>query len=151
MGSGHSFKCKSCGEKGEVFLGVGMLYPDYCKQAKNAAIRGEFGKKLQRAVLQYPNGLMDCDAIIYACGCGGWKSAPRMDYFIVRNCPDAFDPEHNYSSAEELGGELVYQSRHLCPKCRKKMQPFSGKDITSLSCPKSGGELEFMLGAIMWD
>lgn len=78
MGYGHSYKCENCGRRDNIILGVGMLYPLQCERTKEAAIEGKFGKTLQQATNDYPDGFMDCEKIIYACNCGGWKAEERI-------------------------------------------------------------------------
>lgn len=151
MGCGHFYTCRNCGETGSIYLDVGMAYPEICREAKLKAVFGKMGKRLEETVRQHPEGAFDCSSIIYACECGGWRAAPRMDYFIMDDPKSDIDPNNTYCSWEEIGGTPIYKSRHLCPKCRKKMHPFPESDIGSLPCPKCGGTLEFQLDAISWD
>lgn len=148
MGWGHTYKCKNCGKSGELFLGVGARYPTVCKRAKEAAVRGKLGRGLLHAALEYPDGNVDCEKILYACDCGGWTVTQRLDYFIAE---DAVIQSRPYASWEQLGATPIYRYRHMCPKCRKKMHPYPEKDIRKLNCPVCGGKLVFHLGEIMWD
>ena len=150
MGYGHSYRCLDCGETGEVILGVGMMYPEVCHETKEKASLGEIGQKLEEIVHQHPEGKFDCTRIIYACDCGGWKVAPRMDYYTLDNSKGGVNSDNPYSSLEQIGGTPVYRS-HMCSRCRRKMHLFPKSGIGSLTCPRCAGTLEFQLNTIMWD
>lgn len=149
MGLTTTYTCTRCGKSIDVVLGVGMMYPNLCKRVKEDARSGKLGKKLQKVVMQHPEGHMDCETIVYVCDCGAWKTAARNDYYIVHN--QAFDEDDNYSSWTEIGGTVLYETKHLCPKCRRKMHPLPEEKLEQLTCPDCGGKLKSPDRIVLWD
>lgn len=149
MGMGHVYQCKTCGYSGELFLDYGMLYEEYCEEVKQNALDGKMGQSWQKYVAEHPDGAFDCEKAVYACSCGGFRNVPHLDYYLPKEgC--------KFSSAacgkgERRNAGAVKHYLHRCPKCRKKMRPIGEEEYSLLKCPECGGELDYLMEAIMWD
>jgi len=148
MGYAHTYKCRDCRRSGEIYLSVGMMYPNQCEEAKNAAINGKMGKAWQKFVTAHPDGVFDCENVVFACTCGRWRNGPKMDYYVQIPGAETFAPY--YTGDVNYRGK-VRRSQHKCPACRKDMRVLAEEELVSLTCPVCKGELEFQFGAIMWD
>lgn len=147
MGHAHVYTCRQCGGQGKIHLSIGMAYPYVCEETKQAAIAAKLGTALQKYVAEHPNGAFDCENVVFACSCGGWKTAPRLDYYVPEDgqeLPPYFTGDANFKGT-------VRRAQHRCPKCRKKLQELPEKKITSLRCPLCSGNLKFDPIIIRWD
>lgn len=146
MGYGHSYTCTECGKRGRIFLDIGMSYPEYCMEVMKKAREGKYGKKFMKAVTDYPDGYLDCSISVFACDCGGWKAVPRRFFFREADIDNL-----SYGSGKGESPVPVYEARHMCPRCGKKMHLYPEKDIKKLTCPKCGGKLDFKMRNFLWD
>lgn len=146
MGCGFVFECSDCAKEFEISLDVGMLYTQYCKRVKDDALKGKYGKRAMKAVLNNPDGVFDCTRVIYKCECGFWHDNEKMIYCIP-NHPET-DCEY-YDEWDETNSRVIWARRHPCPRCRKEMKRFDG-DVMTLKCPVCGGNLK-QVDDFLWD
>jgi len=168
MGIGHGICCMKCGFNDNLFLGVGMLYPEQSAEYRQEACQGRHGKMIQKLIDEHPEGMLDCANAIYKCSCGGWRLAPRGDYYI----PEGDDELGEYFTREELEpcedeeideddedfepytppkAICLHKAKHLCPKCRRNMREVSVEEELELSCLRCGEKLEVFENDILWD
>ena len=146
MGYGFSYKCKKCGKEGEVYLDVGMRYPQICETAKKEALQGKYGNDAKQAVSDNPEGIFDMTSVIYKCSCGYWREDVKGLYCIPKKSVDAADCYHEWNGRN---ANVIWRKAHPCPTCGKEMRRYRGDEM-ALKCPDCGGDIETG-GYLMWD
>jgi len=151
MGHGIGYSCSECGEGGMVLLGVGMMFPEVCKEERRKAARGKYGAELQQAVRENPDGWLDCTEVVYACSCGGWENTAVLDYYLpVETKQDS----GGYAPPRRNPEDKIIRRKHPCPRCGKNMRPAQkGQSglYDGLRCRECGGPVVFTDLMMLWD
>ena len=151
MGMGFDFRCKKCGKRYSIFLGVGMLYPSVVSELMQEIREGKHGKKRQQLCLEHPNAMVDAENVIYICDtCGCWRELQNLTLYAPN--------DENYTSDDDgyllddflERYHVLLEHKIRCGKCRKPMREATEEEIRHLSCPKCGTENE-STGEICWD
>ena len=152
MGRGFNCSCNKCGYSFSANLGVGFLYPDVVSDTKAAMIAGEYGSQGKEFFDKYPNGSVDCDAVIAKCNkCKEYIPVLRLSLYKPK---DHIKFDENRLWDTETYFDFVEEYRHTCEKCGEKLEiieDIEDKLINGeVSCLKCGGVMS-MNDIIFWD
>ena len=80
MGLGYTFKCGTCRNEKNVFLGFGMRYLRQYDMLVEEIRKGVYGTELQKLLTDYPTLEVDTPNRLYKCeSCGAWEVGPSRD------------------------------------------------------------------------
>ena len=129
MGSGYKFQCEKCGYGLEYLQGVGFFY---CAEADNILTdmkNGKMGKKFMEYAKKSKTPTIIHSRELYKCiNCGEVRPDMKIELYN--------------------GKSLLNEKRHICGKCRSKMNIV--KDTSKLKCPHCATKL-LLSNFIMWD
>ena len=164
MGLGYSYKCSKCKKKYEVFMGIGMLYPQVYEETVTKVKNGKLGKEWKNLFEKTDNVAIDVEDHVYCCPeCKAWKKEKGLSLYVPANKYALEDVKsglpifYGEDSIPAMMGEkpdysLLKEYEHKCKKCGTKMHEASEEELMSLPCPKCGGEPDpGKIGLINWD
>ncbi len=176
MGSGFVLRCKKCGYKKELYLGVGFRFPQIYQETIESARKGKYGKIVQMFLEEHPDGVLNCDRVLLQCpDCNYLETGLDLSMYIPKQ--DTIPKEQgrlavsapfedaSYVAPWKLDNyELIRHYEHICRKCGTKMKALNEKDLekengplfprreqTEFGCPKCGEPLWNVDRKILWD
>ena len=163
MGYGYSFTCENCGERYEVDVGVGVLYPSKYEEEYAKVASGACGAERKELLNSNPYAAIDAESVVYICDkCSHWVQ--EVDYTVyvpkdVGQLKEAiiwqeFEKESDYGVTCNGYSKALYRvlKRYYrkCDQCGQRMRKASREELNHLPCPKCGTYNEAD-GAILWD
>ncbi len=163
MGFGYDYRCKKCGHRYSVFLGIGMLYPKVYEDTVKEIREGRYGDEWKTLFEQTPYAAINPAKVLYVCTCGRWETGVDLTLYAP-NDPDAVaEKKYGEKTAKEWGylpyadGWDLQEHFHVlrrwdrrCEACGGRMRRADRQEAKSLPCPKCG-EPNASEDVIMWD
>ena len=149
MGYGYELKCKKCGYKQPVRLGIGFRYPRVCSWILDAMKNGDFGKRFMEDAKSTPHAAIHQESDIFVCdNCGEWRVDDTIDLCVPIG--EYKEREGRFSVAVDYpkdvsyvmtfdigrGYKIIRSNPHRCGKCRHTLRPVKKGD--KLKCPECG-------------
>ena len=152
MGNGYTLTCASCKNQLHVYEGVGMFYPQVCRDILQRMQQGAYGDALQKAALSHSNAAIHQEECLFQCmTCGRIQHGEVIDFCIPQyasGLPDHFCFVMKHDIGE--GYRVIGSVPHPCPVCQSDMQPISADAHTLFPCPRCGGQLT-ITDWLKWD
>ena len=142
MGRGYDFTCKNCGTKFSAWTGSGFLYPLENAEIVEKVKAGEYGKELQKVLLETDDAFLDSEKHLYTCSCGCWSVETAMDVYapdVEANNSKKSEREYVFGMDLDKTYTLVWHQSYMCKCCGKPMRKI--KNVNSymrrygLPCP----------------
>ena len=163
MGFGYSFTCKNCGERYDVDVGIGMLYPSVYEEEYAKVASGACGADRQELLRSNPYAAIDAEQVVYICDkCNCWVQEADYTVYVPKDVDQLkeistwgeFEKESEYGVLCNGYSKAFYRvlKRYYrkCDKCGQRMRKASNAELSNLPCPKCGTRNEAE-GAILWD
>lgn len=151
MGKGYGFKCKKCRKEFEIFLGVGMMFPDVYKSTIQEIYDGKYGEEWKILADSHEYAAIDCAYTLYKCDCGHWEISMPLDLYEPKNKEFIRKKQYGIKNVEEWGYvpyvmshnlatnyNLIKKYPHRCPECGNEMKKTNITDLTEIRCPRCG-------------
>ena len=153
MGYGYGFTCENCGERYDVEVGIGMLYPETYKEEYAKVASGACGADRQELLRSNPYATIDAENVVYICdNCNCWVQ--EVDYTVYE--PKIVDELREAPNGMACSGyskslyRVLKRYYRKCDRCGKRMRKASREELSHLPCPKCGTYNEAD-DAVLWD
>lgn len=172
MGQGNVYRCTKCDFAFEAYLGVSFAFPMVYREIMDAARNGKLGDKLQKFILNYPEGAINCENSIIRCGqCGDMVCGSNLNMYLPKEGYDSTSIQHGQWSVAAPHEEADYVTPwdlhehykltakypHRCEKCGSPAHVISEQTLVrkiaegSIVCPCCGESMVVDKCVIMWD
>ena len=161
MGTGYTYRCKTCGHSFSAYLGVGFLYPRLYQDVMTSARKGNLGKQAKRFLEENPYGAIDPKTVIAQCeDCGNYDAVMDLSMYVPKEGQPPrihkgnwtisdFDPEAEYVfEFDEYDLKELYE--HRCTLCKGRLHILKEQEPELLKCPKCGDDM-IIEDVVMWD
>ena len=164
MGQGYGFKCKNCRHEYSIRLGIGMMYPEVCRNLLQNLEQGKYGKEWQQLSKNTPYAAVDVKSVIYICNdCSRWEMGKDITLYAPNDPAAISHKQYGIKTVEEWGYvpyvtgielkrdyHILKRYYHKCGNCGKRMHKASKDEMVHLPCPKCD-EINEPNSFIMWD
>ncbi len=129
MGQGYTLRCEQCEYSVEYLQGVGFLFYKEAEDILSDMKAGKMGKGFMEAANNATAPTIDHSRELYKCTkCGELRPDMRIELYDGEN--------------------RLKEKRHICGKCRIRMQIV--KNIDKIKCPHCDKKL-MLTNLLMWD
>ena len=140
MGRLVMIKCDCGYEYDNYSYGINSSYPEIQKHQTALVKSGHYGKYWRELLNNDPELLVNAEYRLYQCTC--------CHKLISEYCMDLYKSSEDDYYYTPNQNEIIYQYKHICPTCKKRMEmiPLSENDYKSFPeqkeelviCPKCG-------------
>ena len=166
MGTGYLFKCKNCKKRYSVQLGIGMMFPEVCRETLDDMENGEYGEELQKLCKETPYAAVNVEREMFMCDkCGNWKVSENLSLYAPNDPEQIRAKQYGIKTVDEWGYvpyvtsldleqdyHLLKEYRHICSKCGSVMKKIDDDNIPGiLPCPYCGTDNGMEPSIMLWD
>ncbi|MBO4531998.1 MAG: hypothetical protein J5767_15315 [Paludibacteraceae bacterium] len=151
MGIGYTYKCKRCGRKYSVTVGMPYLYPQAYRELRQQIWEYRQGLQPARAFRLMPRAAVKAERIVLYCeNEGHWLAGYDCTLYLPNDAESIPKDEVPFPDDLEKDYHVAWEYKHRCGICRKYMHTATDEELQHLQCPGCKMENE-AIGTFNWD